>query len=79
LLTNQSIEAAAQLADKARITMSNSKPQRKDSGETIGKVTVSAGITALKTDDSTDSFIGRADKALHEVKETGRNKIVLSE
>lgn len=79
LLTNQSIEAAAQLADKVSVTMSNSKLQRKDSGETIGKVTVSAGITVLKSNDSIDSLIERAVKALHEAKESGRNKIVLSE
>ncbi|MEO1889870.1 MAG: GGDEF domain-containing protein [Cycloclasticus sp.] len=79
LLSNQSIDTASQLANKVRIAMSNSKLQRKDSGETIGKVTVSAGISVLKTGDSIDSFIDRADKALYKAKETGRNKVVLSE
>jgi diguanylate cyclase len=78
IITKQPIDATEKLVDKVRIAMGNSKLQRKDSGETIGKVTVSAGIATLKAGDSIDSFIDRADKALYEAKETGRNKIVIS-
>ena len=53
------------------------RDRRKDSGETIGKVTLSVGVSLLKTDDTVDEFIDRADKALYSAKETGRNKVVL--
>ncbi|HAI96141.1 MAG: diguanylate cyclase [Cycloclasticus sp.] len=76
ILTGMSIDDAKPLIEKIRIAMANSKLQRKDSGETIGQVTISAGITALKANDQVDSLIDRADKALYEAKETGRNKIV---
>ncbi|ORU93767.1 MAG: diguanylate cyclase [Cycloclasticus sp. symbiont of Bathymodiolus heckerae] len=79
IINNQKIDAAQQFAEKVRIAMSNSKLQRKDSGESIGKVTVSAGIALLKTDDSVDTFIDRADTALYQAKETGRNKVVIAE
>ena len=79
LLTGLAIADVKQLAEKIRTAMCNSKLQRKDRGETIGKVTVSAGIAILINDDSVDSFIERADKALYEAKETGRNKIIVSE
>ncbi|MGB1702920.1 MAG: diguanylate cyclase, partial [Cycloclasticus sp.] len=67
------------LIEKIRVAMANSKLQRKDSGETIGQVTISAGITTLKANDQVDSLIDRADKALYEAKETGRNKVVVSD
>ncbi len=53
------------------------KSQLKHKGEeTIGKVTVSAGISSLKAVDTTYTFIERADNALYRAKETGRNKVV---
>ncbi len=78
LLTGLAIADVTTLANKIRTAMCNSKLQRKDRGETIGKVTVSAGIAILNHDDNVDSFIDRADKALYEAKESGRNKIIVS-
>jgi len=76
ILHNESEESLCALANKVRIAMGNSKLQRKDSGETIGKVTLSAGITSLITDDSVETFIERADKALYDAKQSGRNKVI---
>jgi len=78
ILSNQPLEKAQQLANKVRVAMSNSKLQRKDSGESIGKVTISAGISTLKPNDTVDAFIDRADKALYQAKETGRDKVITS-
>lgn len=39
------------------------------------KVTLSMGISKLKTNDTPDSFIARADKALYKAKENGKNQI----
>ena len=78
ILTGLSVMDAKQLTEKTRVAMCNSKLQRKDSRETIGKVTLSAGIATLKPDDSVDSFIERADEALYKAKETGRNKVIIS-
>jgi diguanylate cyclase len=79
IVTNKSADDVSKITDKVRIAMGNSKLQRKDSGETIGKITVSAGIAKLLPGDSVEAFIDRADKALYEAKETGRNKIVVSQ
>lgn len=44
---------------------------------TVQHLTISAGVTLARPDDSIDSFIKRADEAVYEAKETGRNKVVL--
>lgn len=77
VIKNKSIDETFQLAEKVRIAMANSKLQRKDSGETIGQVTISSGISTLHTGDTVDAFIERADKALYTAKDTGRNKVVI--
>jgi diguanylate cyclase len=78
ILTGLDIDNAKQLTEKIRIAMSNSKLQRKESGEAIGEVTISAGIATVKATDSVELLIDRADKALYQAKEAGRNKVVIA-
>ena len=47
--------------------------------KTIGSKTVSIGVTLSKSDDSIDSVVKRADEALYEAKNSGRNKIVFAQ
>jgi diguanylate cyclase len=64
------IEQIRHILDASRLTY-------KGNTETIGKVTVSAGIASFHETDSAYSIILRADKALYRAKETGRNKVVV--
>jgi len=43
----------------------------------VPQVTCSFGVTMLRREDDEKSFIQRADEALYEAKETGRNKIIV--
>lgn len=45
--------------------------------EDLGKVTISLGVSGVRAGDSVEKFVNRADKALYEVKENGRNNVVL--
>ncbi len=39
-------------------------------------VTMSAGITCIRTNDTTDTILSRADQALYRAKENGRNCVL---
>ena len=40
------------------------------------QVTISAGVATLKTDETPETFLARADSALYIAKARGRNRIV---
>jgi diguanylate cyclase (GGDEF)-like protein len=44
-----------------------------------GKVTASFGVALLKTDESPDDWLARADEALYCAKESGRDRIVYAD
>lgn len=46
---------------------------------TVGKVTVSIGVTHVDSKSMPSTLLDRADKALYQAKNTGRNKVVLYE
>ena len=76
IMPDTSRQKAVFLAEKMRESLSRSKLQRKESGETIGQVTISIGVSQLKQGDSFDDFVNRADKALYMAKENGRNCVI---
>ncbi len=51
----------------------------RNTGNKLGRITMSVGVAQYHGDESCESIIGRADKALYKAKETGRNKVVVGE
>ncbi len=74
ILTDTNIKIAKEIAERIRKKIENTKFIYK--GERI-PVTVSIGCTELKSDDSEKTLVERADKALYEAKNSGRNKVVV--
>lgn len=68
---------ALELANEVREALAKSNLKRKDSGESLGQVTVSVGAAILQAADTVDSLIERADTALYRAKEGGRNRICI--
>jgi diguanylate cyclase len=66
------------LAENIRKEIEKSKLKRIATGELLGSYTVSIGLASMQPGDDKDSLIGRADKALYDAKESGRNTVRIS-
>jgi len=74
-LPNSDIDTATQIAERIREKIADLSTSFQ---QTSIKLTISIGLTAIKEDEnSIDSVINRADKALYQAKSSGRNTVVL--
>jgi len=73
ILPNTGFEEALACAERLRCDLASA---RLVDGEPTLAVTASFGVATCGQDDSIDALMGRADKALYEAKEKGRNRIV---
>jgi diguanylate cyclase len=76
IMPDTTLAEAFSVIEQIRKVLDKSVFKHKNETETLGKVTVSAGIASLKTVDTAYTFTERADNALYRAKETGRNKVV---
>lgn len=78
ILPNTPSDVARKLAEQLRIMMEQSRLKRSDNGEPLGSITLSIGVASLRSRDTPESFLARADRALYAAKEAGRNRVRLS-
>jgi diguanylate cyclase len=50
--------------------------KKKSTGEILGRITVSVGVSMLQPGDDMDTLIERADACLYAAKRGGRNRVV---
>ncbi len=74
ILPDLPLERAKEVAERIRVKIEKTKFLYKQ--EEV-KVTISLGMAQLKNDDDAKSLIERADKALYQAKNSGRNRVVL--
>ena len=72
LLRNTNADGACMLAERIRTTI---EALDIECGGAQINFTVSAGVAALRTDDSCETLFDRADQALFQAKERGRNQV----
>jgi diguanylate cyclase len=68
-------DAAARIVDRLRAIIADLDWSAFSPGM---KVTISAGVTTLKPDETPDTFLARADRALYAAKAEGRNRITVA-
>ena len=76
IMPETSLKNASEIAEKIRSSLESSRLKKKNSKESIGRITVSIGISVLKPADTVEDFIMRADEALYKAKDSGRNRVV---
>ena len=67
---------ALTVADHIRRAVMAKELKKKSTGEILGRVTISVGVSMLKPGDDTDSLIERADACLYAAKRNGRNRVI---
>lgn len=75
IMPNTLKRKAIEIAENIRLDMENSRLKRKTDNATLGQITLSVGIAELQADDNPESFVTRADTALYQAKESGRNRV----
>jgi diguanylate cyclase len=78
LVPVDSLEEAAALAEQVRATATRTVITRPDGMQYIGSVTLSIGIAIGAPGDTLESLRHRADEALYDAKDAGRNRVAIS-
>ena len=76
VLPATNLRDAFNLANKLREKVASRQVQLKQSGQLLGRMTISFGVTAYMPQESVTAWIARADAALYQAKRGGRNRVV---
>jgi diguanylate cyclase len=75
LLPQTALADACTVAEQIRKKIAERNLKFIKTGERLGNITVSLGVSEINRDDTPDTVVERADKAMYLAKETGRNKV----
>ena len=76
VLPNTALRQALTVADHIRRAVMSKELKKKSTGEILGRVTISVGVSMLKPGDDPDALIERADACLYAAKRNGRNRVI---
>ena len=76
VLPNTPLRQALTVADQIRRAVTARELKKKSTGEILGRVTISVGVSMLRPGDDTDALIERADACLYAAKRSGRNRVI---
>ena len=75
LLPNTKLDKAYIVAEQIRETISKKRLKIKKTGQALGNITVSVGVSEIREEDTAISVVERADSALYLSKDSGRNNV----
>ena len=70
-------EDAADRLDEIRIDLSSRQMVNRDNGQSFGRVTFSAGVSVVQNFEDRRGALTRADAALYEAKQSGRDRVLI--
>jgi diguanylate cyclase len=76
VLPATALDKAQALAEQIRRAVMARELKKKSTGEILGRVTVSVGVSMLQPGDDMDTLIERADACLYAAKRGGRNRVI---
>jgi diguanylate cyclase len=76
VLPATALRPALTVADHIRRAVMSKELKKKSTGEILGRVTISVGVSMLHPGDDVNSLIERADDCLYTAKRNGRNRVV---
>jgi diguanylate cyclase len=76
LMPSASVDQSASLAESVRERTKAIKIRKRDTQEVLFSVTLSGGVASLQPGDDAAALIARADAALYQAKQTGRDRVV---
>ena len=75
ILPDTTLKSAAVLADQVCRELAQREVKKRKSGEKIGRITLSIGVSTLRFNDTPHTLIERADALLYQAKRLGRNRV----
>jgi diguanylate cyclase len=75
ILPDTPADGAMKVAEMVRKTIADKELKRKDTGDNYGSITVSVGVARFRQSDTLPSLTKRADDALYQSKNMGRNRV----
>jgi len=75
LLPHTSLRQAVTVAEHIRRAVLSKELVKRSTGENLGRITISIGVSSFTADDTARSMIARADAALYAAKAAGRNLV----
>ncbi len=79
LFENVRLDAAAQIIERIRRTISERRPRVRETGESIGVISFSAGVAEGRVGEGRAALMARADAALYRAKDQGRARTITSD
>lgn len=76
ILPQTELMGAVNLANQIRSKVESKKLVKKSTGDILGVITISAGVTQFDPKESAEEFVRRADVCLYAAKHSGRNCVI---